>query len=324
MTLDPTTLPPLEFNLTPHPAATRRAAVIFNPVAGSGLTRKKVPIEAIRDRFLENGWSVATIPTRCAGDGTACAELAKAQGVDVVVAMGGDGTVNEVVQTLAGSDTPLGIIPAGTINVLAQELNLPMDPIAAVDVICKAGTRRIDLGRANGRYFTMMVGLGYDAESTASIIPSLKQWTGPVAYWVAGFTAFAKHKSVRARLVISDGKKTRRLRRLVYLMVVSNVGLYAGGVLKFTPEASFTDGLFDVCMFRSRRWYRAIWHVVLSLVGRLKGLNDVEFFQVTTLKMTTGRPFPYQLDGDPMGTTPITIEMAPRALAVVAPPASEA
>jgi YegS/Rv2252/BmrU family lipid kinase len=262
---------------------------------------------------------VGTIATRCAGDGTAAAELAVAEGVDVVVAMGGDGTVNEVVQTLAGTDVPLGIIPVGTINVLAQELALPLEPLAAVDVITREGTRRIDLGRANGRYFTMMVGLGYDAESTASIIPSLKQWTGPIAYWVAGFQAFAKHKSVRARLTISDGKKTKRLRRLVYLMVVSNVGLYAGGVLKFTPEASFTDGLFDVCLFRSRRWYRAVFHVALSLVGRLKGIHDVEFFQVTTLKMTTGRPFPYQLDGDPAGTTPITIEMAPRALLVVAP-----
>ncbi|MOA24892.1 putative lipid kinase YtlR [compost metagenome] len=137
---------------------------------------------------------------------------------------------------------------------------------------------------------------------------------------MAGFQAFAKHKSVRATITYHDGKKTRKLRRLVYMMVVSNVGLYAGGVLKFTPEASFVDGFFDVCLFRSRRWYRAIWHVVLSIVGRLKNVEDVEFFQVKSLKMTTSRPFPYQLDGDPAGTTPITIEVAPRALAVIAPP----
>jgi YegS/Rv2252/BmrU family lipid kinase len=314
------TLEPLKFELTAPPGATKRVAVIYNPTAGSGPGKKHMPIDEVRERFIANGWGVAAIATRFAGDGTEAAKLASSHGVDVVVAMGGDGTVNEVVQALANTDTPLGIIPAGTINVLAQELRLPMDTRAAIDQITSGAVRRIDLGRANGRYFTMMVGLGYDAESTAAIVPSLKQWTGPIAYWVAGFQAFAKHKAVRARISASDGKKTRRLRRIVYMMVVSNVGLYAGGVLKFTPEASFTDGLFDICLIRSKRWYRAIFHVALSLVGKLRSVNDVDFFQAKTLRITTGRPFPYQLDGDPAGTTPLTIEMAPKALAVVAPP----
>jgi YegS/Rv2252/BmrU family lipid kinase len=317
---DPTSLPPLAYDLTRHPAGQKTAALIYNPVAGSGLTKKRVPVEEVRDRFIANGWHVGLVPTRCALDGTEAAKFAMTHGADVVVAMGGDGTVNEVVQALVGTDTPLGIVPAGTINVLAQELNLPLDPLAAVDVITSEQVRRIDLGRANGRYFTMMIGLGYDAESTNTIIPDLKKWTGPVAYYVAGVQAFAKHKSVRATMTIHDGKKTRRLRRLVYMMIVSNVGLYAGGVLKFTPEASFTDGLFDVCLIRSRRWYRALLHVVLSFLGGLRTVSDVEFFQVKSIKMTTGRPFPYQLDGDPAGTTPVTIEMVPRALAVVAPP----
>jgi YegS/Rv2252/BmrU family lipid kinase len=320
MTLDPTSLPAFVYDLERHPAGTKTVAVIYNPMAGSGLTKKRVPLEDVRARFVANGWSVATIATRGPGDGTEAARFALAEGADVVAAFGGDGTVNEVVQALVDTETPLGILPGGTINVLAQELGISLDPLEAVDVITSQPVRRIDLGRANGRYFTMMIGLGYDAESTASIIPGLKAWTGPIAYYVAGVQAFAQHKSVRAKLVISDGRKTRKLRRLIYLMVVSNVGLYAGGVLKFTPEASFTDGLFDVCLIRSRRWYRALLHVVLSFLGGLRTVSDVEFFQVKSIKMTTGRPFPYQLDGDPMGTTPVTIEVAERALAVIAPP----
>ena len=313
------TLPDHVIDRHDHPTGTRTAYVIYNPTAGSGLTKKRVPIEAVIERFLANGWNVGAVQTRCAGDGTAAAERAIAEGADVVVAMGGDGTVNEVVQALAETERPLGILPAGTINVLAQELGLPLDPLLAVDVVCAGTVRRIDLGKANERYFTMMIGLGYDAESTQALIPSLKQWTGPIAYWLAGFQSFVKHKSVRARLWVNDGRKTRKLRRLVYMMVVSNVGLYAGGVLKFTPEASFSDGLLDVCLIRSKRWYRALLHVVLSIVGGLRTVSDVEFFQVQSLKITTGRPFPYQLDGDPAGTTPVTISVVPQALGVLVP-----
>ncbi|MFP5504222.1 MAG: diacylglycerol/lipid kinase family protein [Candidatus Sericytochromatia bacterium] len=318
-----TELPPFNIAHHPLPGAARTAFVIYNPTAGSGLRKKRVEMMELVARFHANGMSVSTVQTRCAGDGTAAAAEALAQGADVVVAMGGDGTVNEVVQTMAGGEVPLGIIPVGTINVLASELSLPADPLEAVDMLSAGHLRRIDLGKANGRYFTMMVGLGYDAEATMKLIPSLKQWTGPVAYWVAGVSTFMQYKSVRARIAVSDGRKTRRLRRLIFMMVVSNTGLYAGGVLKFTPESSISDGWLDVCMVRSKRWYTAIYHFSLSLIGKLRSGQDAEFMRVKSLTMRTSRPFPYQLDGDPAGTTPITIEVVPAGLSVFAGPPPE-
>lgn len=313
-----TELPPLQAVLRTTQNATRTAYVIFNPTAGSGLKKKRVDPEMLQARFLANGWNVAMLQTRCAGDGTEAAKYALAEGADVVVAMGGDGTVNEVVQAIAGGPVPLGIIPVGTINVLAAELGLPSDPLAAVDTLARQKLRQIDLGKANGRFFTMMIGLGYDAESTLAMIPSLKQWTGPIAYWLAGFQSFIKHKAVRTRLTVSDGKRTRRYRRLIYMMVVSNTGLYAGGILKFSPEADIADGFLDVCMIKSKRWYRAMLHIALSLLGGLRVVQDVEFFRAKTLTLRTGRPFPYQLDGDPAGTTPVTIEIVPKGLTVIA------
>jgi YegS/Rv2252/BmrU family lipid kinase len=318
VTTAPDELPPLQAELYPAPNAKRTAYVIYNPTAGSGLRKKHVDLAMLQQRFHDNQWNVAMVQTRCAGDGTAAAQHALDAGADVVVAMGGDGTVNEVVQAVAGGPVPLGIIPVGTINVLASELGLPSDPLEAVDTLARMKVRPIDLGKANGRFFTMMIGLGYDAEATLAMIPSLKQWTGPIAYWAAGFQSFITHKAVRARITVSDGKKTRRVRRLMYMMVVSNTGLYAGGILKFTPEADIADGFFDVCMIKSRRWYRAMLHILLSLLGGLRAVQDVEFWRCKTIKIRTGRPFPYQLDGDPAGTTPVTIEMVPNGVTVIA------
>ncbi len=294
--------------------------VVYNPTAGSGLVRRRVSIEDVTARFLAAGFAVGTIATRFAGDGAAAARVGLKQVPHAVVAMGGDGTINEVVQSLARQAVPLGIIPAGTVNVLAQELGLPSDPMEAVDAIVRGVPRVIDLGIANGRYFTMMIGLGYDAQSTLAMIPILKQWTGPVAYMAAALQSFITHRAVRTVIRVGEGKKAKRLRRLVYMMVVSNTGLYAGGILKFTPDASLADGLLDCCVIRSKRWYQVLTHFALSLAGRLGQVNDVEIFQARSLSIRTSRPFPYQLDGDPVGTTPVKVVIAEGALRVLCLP----
>jgi YegS/Rv2252/BmrU family lipid kinase len=320
-----TTHPALpEFQIRHHrlPDVRRTAFVIYNHVAGGA--KRKAELDLVCARLQGHGWNVATIATRCPGDGTEAARVALSEGADAVLAMGGDGTVNEIVQVLAGSSTPLGLIPVGTVNVLARELGLPLEPLDAVDALATGEPLAIDLGKINGRFFTMMVGLGYDAASAMAMQPEIKKLSGQLAYWVGAVQQFGKHKSVRAKIVLEDGKKKRRLRRLIYMMVVSNTGLYGDGAMKFTPEASVRDGILDICLIRSARWYRALLHIVLTFAGRLKTVQDVEYFQARKVTITTGRPFPYQIDGDPVGHTPVTIEIVPLALHVLVPPRTPA
>ncbi|MEB3196840.1 MAG: diacylglycerol kinase family protein [Candidatus Sericytochromatia bacterium] len=312
--------PPLQLDLPSRDVARRLAVVIHNPAAGSGPTKQRVEFDAVRERFETHGWQCGFLATRFQGDGAEAARLALAAGADMVVAMGGDGTVNEVVQALAYQPVPLGVIPTGTINILARELNLPLDYLKTIDALVTGEPRTIDLGRANGRYFACMIGLGYDGDATLNLLPQLKAWSGPFAYCVAAFQTYTRHKAVRARITLKMGHKTRKLRRLVYMMVVSNGGLYAGGVLKFTPEANMADGILDVCVIRSGRWYRALLHGLLTLLGQLRQVSDVEFFQATSVHFKSSRPFPYQLDGDPAGHSPVTVEIAAGALRVMAPP----
>lgn len=302
------------------PGATRWAMIVANPTAGSGPARKHMGLETIVSRFHHHGWNVAIVPTRGPGDGTEAARHALALGADVVVAMGGDGTVNEVIQALAESEVPLGILPVGTINILAMELKLPFDPVGAVDAIAgpSAGVKRIDLGTANGRYFALMVGVGYDGEITRSVIPELKQVSGPFAYMFSVLQSFFYHKAARARITIELGGRRRRMRTLLYVAIVSNVGNYAGGSLKFTPEASFDDGLLDVCLVRSRRWYQALFHLAMSFTHYLNTVSSVRIERTTAIDISTSRPWPIQIDGDPAGSTPVRIRLHRGALSVFA------
>ena len=99
--------------------------------------------------------------TTAAGEAT---ELARAaSGVAAIYVLGGDGTYNEVLNGLE-SDVPLGFLPGGGTSVLPRALGLPRDPVAAAKRVAEGRTRRIGVGRVNGRRFGFSAGLGFDAE----------------------------------------------------------------------------------------------------------------------------------------------------------------
>ena len=104
---------------------------IINPVSGVG-SKDKIPrlIETVVDNEKND---VSIVMSEYAGHAHEIAEMAVAEGIDVVVAIGGDGTVNEVGSALCGTDTALAIVPCGSGNGLARHLRMPAAP-------CKCST----------------------------------------------------------------------------------------------------------------------------------------------------------------------------------------
>ncbi|MEZ5100569.1 MAG: diacylglycerol kinase family protein [Thermoleophilia bacterium] len=135
----------------------RSVALIVNPNA-SAVTPALVDRVAAE---LERGGPVELL--RTSGPGHA-GELARAASADAIVAFGGDGTYNEVLNGLV-RDVPLGLVPGGGTSVLPRALGLPRDPVVcAARIAASTTTRRISLGRANGRRFAFSCGVGMDAE----------------------------------------------------------------------------------------------------------------------------------------------------------------
>lgn len=135
----------------------RSVALIVNPNA-SAVTPPLVDRVAAA---LERGGPVEVL--RTSGPGHAAA-LAREATADAIVALGGDGTYNEVLNGL-DRDVPLGLVPGGGTSVLPRALGLPRDPVACAERLAGSSTtRRISLGRANGRRFAFSCGIGMDAE----------------------------------------------------------------------------------------------------------------------------------------------------------------
>ena len=68
---------------------------------------------------------------------------------------------------------PIGFLPGGGTSVLPRALGLPADPVAAAVQLAEAieqrRTRRITLGRVNGRRFAFSAGVGIDAEAVRRV-----------------------------------------------------------------------------------------------------------------------------------------------------------
>jgi diacylglycerol kinase family enzyme len=88
-------------------------------------------------------------------------------GADAIVVFSGDGGFNEALNGLE-RDVPIGFLPGGGTSVLPRALGLPRDPVAAArhlaDALATGRTRRISLGRINGRRFSFAAGIGLPAE----------------------------------------------------------------------------------------------------------------------------------------------------------------
>ncbi|MEB3236263.1 MAG: diacylglycerol kinase family protein [Candidatus Sericytochromatia bacterium] len=297
----------------------RRACLVHNPKAGP-LTGK-----ADWDRFVAplraDGWELAVVPTRKAGDGEAIARMAIADGAETILVAGGDGSINEVLPVLVGTDVSLGILPVGTANVLARELGIGTDLSRALEILRGGHARRIDVGRLMrpgepDRFFCAMTGIGFDAVSMmGEDLGLLKERLGRGAFALTAMRTSLHHRPSRLTLEV-DGK---RQRQLVYMMIVANTAFYGVDFLKVTPEASISDGELDVAILRSRSFLEA-WRDFFGIaIGRVRNLPTYETLRCKRLTVRSGKPVPFQVDGDLVGTTPVTLEVVPSGLKVFAP-----
>ncbi|MBP8252727.1 MAG: hypothetical protein KAX40_10200 [Herpetosiphon sp.] len=150
----------------------KRALVILNPMAGNSHQRRAVA-QGIAEWRSRHGWHVQLRETRRAGDATEIAQTEHGQ-YDLVVAAGGDGTVNEVMNGLVETDTALAALPIGTGNVWVRELQQSVNPLTAARQLVDGRVQRIDVGKANSRYFLLMAGIGLDAAITKMYALAIK------------------------------------------------------------------------------------------------------------------------------------------------------
>ncbi len=298
---------------TPTPSSEPvRARIVLNPLAGNA--EDIGGVSAALEVWRTRGWEVDVTPTAYAGHAIELAREAAAQNYDVVIAAGGDGTVNEVVNGIARTRTALAVLPVGTGNVWVRELKLPLRPDAAAASLNMSNIVDLDLGLAGERYFLLMAGVGFDATVTQAVLPEAKRKLGLLAYI---FQAFAVARDIRGtptRIVI-DG---RQVRSRVLMVVIGNSRLY-GGFLQITHHANLTDGLLDVAVIKGQDVRSAPLHILSILLRRYNLNPDMDYYRAREVQIGGATPLAVQVDGDPIGVTPMSFQVAPGALRALVP-----
>lgn len=309
-----------------------RAAVIYNPSAGRG--RGGAIASAIERGLVKRDFQVDLHATLRPADAMTIAQRTAPE-ADVVVAVGGDGTINEVANGMtaagavragaaarpgepsqpAGYRALLGIVPAGTVNVLALELGLPFQVERACSVIAGGKTISLDLGKANGRGFLLMVGAGVDALTVRNVDPRAKRRYKELAFLGTGLkSGLAMQPPVFMARV--DGQEYPTT-----FFVAGNSRYYAGR-LGMTLHADPTDGLLDLLLFTgtTRSSLAVFWlEVAGGLHLRNPNVTYLRAERAELIPLDDKQPVWFQTDGELAGRLPATVEIDAHALEVLVP-----
>jgi diacylglycerol kinase family enzyme len=267
--------------------------LIVNPFA-SGVDEHR--LAAVRAALPEG---TETQLTTAAGEATEIARTAG--GVNAIYVFGGDGTFNEVLNGVV-VDVPLGFIPGGGTSVLPRALGLPRNPAKAAQRIAAGATRRIGLGRVNGRRFAFSAGVGLDAELVRKVDelgrhPDGRR-PGDVAFMrVAAETLWVRRGRFDERLEVEGAGRAA-------FALVANCATYtyAGSfALDLVPGADFDSGLAFLAPVTLRA--RDLPRVLLrgARGSGIKDANALAAHDLDRIVIRCDEPLPLQVDGEDAG-----------------------
>lgn len=285
--------------------------VVYNPIAGR---RRRRFLSLVLEALEARAASVRLEPTQARGDAELLARAAGATGAARLVVAGGDGTINEALNGLAGSKVALGIVPLGTANVLAAELGIANSARSVAAAILDGQPRAVTLGTVNGRRFSMMAGVGFDAHVVRDVSGKLKRLVGKGAYVLETLRQLAVYRSKMYDVRI-DGVAMRAAS-----LLVCN-GHFYGGRFVAAPQARLENPDLQVVLFQRAGRFAILRYTLALALGRLPTRADVRIVSARTVEIDGPAGEPVQGDGDIVAHLPARFEALPDAAILVGPPA---
>lgn len=282
--------------------------------------------------------------TKGPGDATLKTRAALRSGVESVVVVGGDGTLSETAEgffefnddldvhpTPVNPHATLALLPAGTGNDFARGLLGKRAPLQdwIETVIARSrgevAIRTIDVlyGRCNDyekpficfNASTMGIG-GETAGRVAAQGKFMRNFSGEFRFVYAAVGALAAWRERRVRVTV-DGRTVAD--GPMNLVAVAN-GLYCGGGMMLSPDASIDDGQLDVITASGLSRANVVTELSRVHTGGHVNNPKVTITQGTIVRIETflqQDAMPLEADGNVRGVTPVQFQVLPGALRFV-------
>ena len=297
--------------------------IIANPAAKGGWVGKRW--HELSEQLRGALGPVHLRLTERVGHGSELARIAADEGMQTIVSLGGDGTHSEVSDGILssgrGREVAMGILHAGTGGDFRRMIEGSDTFETACKVLNERRTAPIDTGRVtyvrddgteDTRNFLNITSLGMSG-LVDRMVAELN-FRGSAAYLIATLRAQQQYKPAGLRLVVDDDDKGEFD---ISVVCVCN-GRWAGGGMMFAPNASLSDGLFDIVVIRATSTLRGLpvmagiyrgTHIKSPLVSVYRG----KVVQIEMLRNTAWM----DIDGEAPGTAPASFEILPGSLQLI-------
>lgn len=212
-------------------------------------------------------------------------------GCDIVAVAGGDGSINEVGTRLIGTDIAMAIIPCGSGNGLSRCLNIPLNPVKAIEVINNRFTRKIDTVDINDRTFISIAGTGYDAKVAEDYsADSHRGFDTYFKYIVRDYFALKEQKYI---LELPD----RTMETEAFFISFANSN-QMGYDVPISPKASLWDGLVDICIVQKPNPLELPIMTGFLIDGKMDKAPKVNIIQAPEVNIIRPQADVINLDGE--------------------------
>ena len=305
--------------------------LVVNPTSGGGATGRN--FSAMRGTIERALGPVDVAMTERSGHGLDLAREGALAGHPLVIAVGGDGTfhetVNGLMQARSGTygtkadEARIGMIAQGTGGDFRKALGLEHRLDKYLDALKSGHERALDVGKftgggKTGHYFVNILSVGMGGLVDRYVADASRLLGGTVAYFGASVKALLNAKLGHVKCTVTNEGKTEEHLLRSFMIAICN-GRYFGGGMKIAPMAEIDDGALELVALgatsklgfamTSRRIYTGA-HIGQPGTVHLRG-------QKLTLSLANDDArdvFLLDVDGEPMGGLPLTVEVVPKAL----------
>jgi diacylglycerol kinase (ATP) len=300
-----------------------RVAAIVNPVSGWKTARKEWP--ALLHSQAPEAAGVETFWSEYPGHAELLAASVRRSGYDRVIAVGGDGTLFEILNGLwwegRGELPSVGMVPLGTGCDYIRNFEVGGSRIERLRAAVGQSTIKVSLGRcrtqnADGqraRVFAMILGMGLDAEVIRHFRAGRFGRTGWAAYAMSALRAFRSFNSHALGGSINGFSFHTNA-----VFFGTALGCCFGKRIVVAPPASPVRNQFELLWAEPVGFAGLMSVIFLAYFGAHYRLPWVKTARASRLSLDSVPRALIQADGEPIGSTPVEIEIIPGAFSFAA------
>ena len=309
----------------------RRALLLYNPESGLKSAKRVMQIERAAATLRAAGVQTEMEPTRGPKMAGQQARAAMTYGFDTLIACGGDGTIHDILQGLAGApQIAMGVLPLGTANALANDLGIPREPEEAAKQLLSYRPKRIAAGKIESqtgdyreeRYFTVMSGVGPDAELIYRLSAGMKQRFGLAAYMVQAAWLYVRYHYAPFQVQYRDLQTGEPRTEAVAQVMAVRIDDFGGPLRRLARGAKLENNYLRLILFKKaiRITYPAyLFNALAGLEYLVPGVQLVDAHEVICRALPEGssRNIYSEADGELLGGLPVRISIVPDAFTLL-------